>query len=127
MGFAVPVEMVNRIVPQLIRHGKVIRAGIGVSVLPDTITVRWGVHGVVIRQVEPGGPADLAGLKGLRSGGAGRISLGDVVTAIDGEPVRTVDGLLTTLDRHTVGDRVEVEMERGGRSRTVPLTLQEVG
>ncbi|MDH4155366.1 MAG: trypsin-like peptidase domain-containing protein [Nitrospira sp.] len=126
IGFAVPVDMINRIVPQLIRHGKVIRAGVGVSVIPDTTTARWDVHGVVIRQVEPGGPADLAGLKGLRSGGGGRISLGDVVTAIDGEAVRTVDGLLTILDRHKVGDVVMVEVVREGRSRQVTLTLQEI-
>lgn len=57
----------------------------------------------------------------------GRISLGDVVTAIDGEAVRTVDDLLTILDRHKVGDRVNVEVERDGASRAVTITLQEVG
>lgn len=127
IGFAVPVDMVNRIVPQLITHGKVIRAGMGVSVLSDMITGRWGVRGVVIRQVTSSGPADRVGLKGLRSVNGGRISLGDVVTAIDGEAVRTVDDLLTILDRHKVGDRVNVEVERDGASRAVTITLQEVG
>lgn len=127
IGFAVPVDMVNRIVPQLITHGKVIRAGIGVSVVSDTITARWGVQGVVIRSVTPGGPADRAGLKGLRSVSGRQISLGDIVTAIDGEAVRTVDDLLTITDRHKVGDRVKVEVERDGASRTVTLTLQPVG
>lgn len=127
IGFAVPVDMVNRIVPQLIRHGKVIRAGIGVSVVADRITARWGVKGVVIRKVTPDGPADRAGLKGLRSVDGGRISLGDVVMAIEGEAVRTVDNLLTILDRYEVGDRVHVEVERDGASRTVTLRLQAVG
>lgn len=127
IGFAVPVEMVNRIVPQLIRHGKVIRAGIGVAVLSDLITARWGVKGVVIRQVTAGGPADRAGLRGLRSLNGGRIALGDIVTAIDGESVRTVDGLLTIFDRHAAGDQVKVEVERDGASRTVTLKLEEVG
>lgn len=127
IGFAVPVDMVNRIVPQLITHGKVIRAGIGVSVVSDTITARWGVQGVVIRDVTSGGPADRAGLEGLRSLSGRQISLGDVVTAIDGEAVRTVDDLLTILDRHKVGDRVKVEVERDGASRAVTLTLQAMG
>lgn len=126
IGFAVPVDMVNRIVPQLITHGKVIRAGFGVSVVSDTITARWGVQGVVIRSVTPGGPADRAGLQGLRSVSGRQISLGDVVTAIDGEAVRTVDDLLTISDRHQVGDRVKVEVERDGASRTVTLTLEAV-
>jgi len=126
IGFAVPVDMVNRIVPQLIRHGKVIRAGIGVSVVPDRITVRWGVQGVVIRQVTPDGPADRAGLTGVRSVDSRRVSLGDVLTAIDGEEVRTVDDLLTILDRHAVGDQVKVNVEREGASHIVTLTLQAV-
>ncbi len=127
IGFAAPVDMVNRIVPQLITHGKVIRAGMGVSVVSGVIAARWGVRGVAIRQVTSSGPADRAGLKGLRSVNGGRISLGDVVTAIDGEAVRTVDGLLTILDRYKVGDRVNVEVERDGASRTVTLTLHAVG
>jgi S1-C subfamily serine protease len=68
IGFAIPVDMVNCVVPQLIRYGKVVRAGIGVSMLPDTVTTRWGVRGVVIRSVAPGGPADRAGLQGIRAG-----------------------------------------------------------
>ncbi|MBX3332706.1 MAG: trypsin-like peptidase domain-containing protein [Nitrospira sp.] len=127
IGFAVPVDMVNRVVPQLITHGKVIRAGIGVSVVSDPIASRLGIQGVVIREVTLGGPAERAGIEGLRSRGGRQISLGDVVTAIDGEAVRTVDDLLTILDRHKVGDSVKLVVEREGASRTVMLTLQEVG
>ncbi|MCP9469604.1 MAG: trypsin-like peptidase domain-containing protein [Nitrospira sp.] len=126
IGFAIPVDMVNRVVPQLIRYGKVVKAGIGVSVLPDTVTVRWGVRGVVIRSVVPGGPADRAGLQGIRAADGGRVVVGDVVTAVDGEMVRTVDGLLAILDRHGVGDLVTIEVEREGVPRTVTLTLQSI-
>ena len=126
IGFAVPVDMVNRIVPQLIKHGKIIRPGIGISVLPDAITARWGVRGVVIRKVTPEGAAARAGLTGLRSVKGGQVALGDVVTALGGEAVRTVDDLLTILDRHQVGDQVAVEVVREGKSRTVTLTLQAV-
>lgn len=124
ISFAVPVDMVNRIVPQLIKHGKIIRPGIGVSVLPDAITARWGVRGVAIRQVTPEGAAARAGLIGLRSVKGGQVSLGDVVTSLGGEAVRTVDDLLTILDRHQVGDQVTAQVIREGEERTVSLTLQ---
>jgi len=126
IGFAVPVETVNRIVPQLIKHGKVIRPGLGITVMPDAMTARWRVQGVVIRQVAPGGPAARAGLKGLRSASGGQAALGDVVTGLDGEAVRTVDDLFTILDRHRVGDQVTVEVLRESKSHTVSLTLQAV-
>ena len=92
----------------------------------DTITARLGVQGVVIRKVTPGSSADRAGLKGLRSVGGGRIALGDIVTAVEGEEVRTLDDLLTILDRYAVGDQVKVEIEREGESRTMTLTLEAV-
>lgn len=121
-----PVDTVNRIVPQLIKHGKIIRPGIGISVLPDAITTRWRVRGVVIRQVTPAGAAARVGLTGLRSAKGGQVVLGDVVTALGGEAVRTVDDLLTILDRHQVGDQVTVQVMRKGEERTVSLTLQAV-
>jgi len=126
IGFAVPVDMVNRIVPQLIKHGKVIRPGLGITVIPDTIAARWRVQGVVIREVAPEGPAARAGLKGVRSARGGQVLQGDVVTALDGDAVRIVDDLLTILDRHKVGDQVTVEVVREGKSHTVSLTLQAV-
>lgn len=126
IGFAVPVETVNRIVPQLIKHGKVIRPGLGITVIPDAMTARWRVQGVVIRQVAPEGPAARAGLKGLHSASGGQAALGDVVTGLDGEAVRTVDDLFTILDRHQVGDQVTVDVVREGKGHRVSLTLQAV-
>jgi S1-C subfamily serine protease len=106
------VDMVNRIVPQLIKHGKVIRPGLGITVIPDTIAARWRVQGVVIREVAPEGPAARAGLKGVRSARGGQVLLGD--------------DLLTILDRHKVGDQVTIEVVREGKSQTVSITLQAV-
>lgn len=105
---------------------KSIRPGLGITVIPDTIAARWRVQGVVIREVAPEGAAARAGLKGLRSAAGGQVSLGDVVTGLDGEAVRTVDDLFTILDRHQVSDRVTVEVVREGKSHTVSLTLQAV-
>lgn len=124
IGFAVPVDMVNRIVPQLIAHGKVIRPGLGVSVLPDAIAARLGVEGVIIRRVAPGGPADRAGLKGVRVERGGRMELGDILTKLEGEPVQTVDQLLTVLDRYQVGDQINAELLRDRKPRQVTITLQ---
>lgn len=124
IGFAVPVDTVTRVVPQLIRFGKVIRPGLGVSLIPNSVTARWGIEGLVIARVEPGSAADRAGLQSARETRSGRIILGDVITKVDGEPVRTYDDLATILDRHQVGDRVAIEIMRNGRPLSLTLKLQ---
>lgn len=124
IGFAVPVDTVNDIVPQLIQHGKVIRAGIGVALLPDSLARRSVRQGVIIGKVSPGGPADRAGLRGTTQGRSGQ--LGDVIMALDGEPVDTGDDLLRLLGRHKAGEQVRVEILRDGQIREVIVTLEAV-
>lgn len=124
IGFAVPVDTVNRIVPELIKHGKVIRPGLGIAFMPDEIAARLGVRGLVIGRVVGGGPAELAGLRGVRESRAGAIAVGDVITGVDGKPVGSLDDLLTILDHHAVGDRVAVEFLRDGRREQVTVHLQ---
>ena len=124
IGFAVPVDTINDIVPQLIQHGKVTRAGIGVSLLPDSLARRSVRRGVIIGKVAPGGPADRAGLRGTTQGRSGQ--LGDVITALDGEPVDTGDDLFRLLGRHKAGDRVHLEILRDGQSREVIVSLAPV-
>jgi S1-C subfamily serine protease len=121
IGFAVPVDTVNDIVPQLIQNGRVIRAGIGVSLLPDSLARRSVRHGVIIGKVMPGGPADRAGLRGTTQGRSGQ--LGDVITALDGEPVDTGDDLFRLLGRHKAGEQVHLEILREGQSRGVIVRL----
>jgi S1-C subfamily serine protease len=122
IGFAVPVDTVNDLVPQLIQLGKVIRAGIGVSLLPDSVARRSGAPGVVIGQVVPGGPADRAGLRGTTQGRSGQ--LGDVISAVDGEPVHTGDDLFRLMGRHKVGEQARLKIAREGQSREVTVTLE---
>lgn len=124
IGFAVPVDTINRIVPELIKHGRVIRPGLGVSLIQDSVARRWAIKGVVIGQVAEGSAAMRAGLQGVRINEAGRFELGDVITRVDGEPVEVVDDLMVILDRHRVGDHVSVEYARDGRRREVTVTLQ---
>ncbi len=126
IGFAVPVNTINRIVPQLITFGKVIRPGLGVTLIPDSIVERWGIKGLVIARVEPGGPASRAGLQSAREIRGGRIRLGDIITKVDGKPVKILDDLATILDRHKVGDRVTIHIRRQGKEKNVSLRLQAI-
>jgi S1-C subfamily serine protease len=126
IGFAVPVDTVNRIVPELIKHGKLIRPGLGVSLVPDSIARRWGIKGLVIGKVARGGAADRAGLKGARETVTGRVELGDIILAVGGKPVTTVDELMDVMEGHKVGDQVTVDILRGNRRQQVSVTLQAV-
>ena len=123
IGFAVPVSTVNRVIPQLIKYGKVIRPGIGISVIHDSIANRWGITGIIINRVAPNGPAHQAGLRGIRKTHRGRIELGDIITKVDGETVTNLDDLLTILDRHAVGDRISLSVKHRHQSRTVSVAL----
>ncbi|UVT22396.1 MAG: trypsin-like peptidase domain-containing protein [Nitrospira sp.] len=126
IGFAVPADTVNRIVPELIKHGKLIRPGLGVSLVPDAIAKRWGIKGLIIGKVTRGGAADRAGLKGARETVAGQIQLGDIVVSVGGKPVATADDLMDVMEEHKVGDQVSVEILRGNRREKVSVILQAV-
>jgi S1-C subfamily serine protease len=126
IGFAVPVDTVNRIVPELIKHGKLIRPGLGVSLVPDAIAKRWGIKGLVIGKVSRGGSADRAGLRGARETATGRIELGDIIVAIDGKPVETIDDMMDIMDAHKVGDQVTLDILRANKRQPIAVTLQAV-
>ena len=126
IGFAVPVDTVNRIVPELIKHGKVIQPGLGVSLVPDAMARRWGIKGLIIGRVSRGGSADRAGLRGAKETTTGRIELGDILVAVDGKPVETVDALMDIMEKHKVGDHVTVEVLRSNKRQSVEVVLQAV-
>ena len=87
---------------------------------------RWGIKGLIIGKVSRGGGAEQAGLKGARETVAGRVELGDIITAVDGKPVGTLDELMGVMERHKVNDQVMVEILRGTRRERVSVTLQAV-
>jgi len=126
IGFAVPVDTVNRIVPELIKYGKLIRPGLGVSLVPDAMAKRWGIKGLIIGKVTRGGPAERAGLKGARETRMGRVELGDIILAVAGQPVDTVDDLMDVMEDHKVGEKVTVEILRGKKREQVTVTLEAV-
>jgi S1-C subfamily serine protease len=126
IGFAVPVDTVNRIVPELIKYGILIRPGLGVSLVPDAMAKRWGIKGLIIGKVSRGSGAEKAGLKGARETVDGRVELGDIITAVEGKPVGTLDELMGVMEHHKVNDQVTVELLRGTHQERVSVTLQAV-
>jgi S1-C subfamily serine protease len=124
IGFAVPVDTINEVVPQLIRDGKIMRAGMGISLMPDSVARRSGLQGVIIAEVAPGGPAERAGLRGTTQSQLGRTQFGDVIVAVDGEPVHAGDELVRLLGRHKIGEQVRLQVVRDGARRQVPITLE---
>jgi S1-C subfamily serine protease len=123
IGFAIPVDEVNRVVTQLIKHGKVIHPGLGIQEVPNQLSKRWGIPGVLILNVNPDGPAAKAGLKATRRDRNGRIILGDAITAIDGEETDSSNQLFSLLDKHAVGDQVTVTVWHDGETRDVQMKL----
>jgi S1-C subfamily serine protease len=128
VGFAVPVDTVNRVVPKLISNGGYERPTIGISAL-DQISRRLlanvNYSGIVVLQVVAGSPADRAGLRPAQSNGGRRVTLGDVIVAIDGKPVKSVNELVSALDKHEAGDKVALTLRHGQDSRDVTVTLSE--
>jgi S1-C subfamily serine protease len=108
IGFAIPVNAVKLIIPQLIEHGKLIRPVLGIETLTDYWTRRLRVKGIAILSVREGLPADKAGMVGVREDRRGNIHLGDVIIAINGENVTNEDSLLSQLEQYEPGDTVEV-------------------
>jgi S1-C subfamily serine protease len=126
IGFAVPVDTVSRIVPQLIRFGKVVRPGLGITPAPDTIARRLGIEGVVVGVARKGSAAERAGIRGFQYDRAGRARLGDVIVSVAGQKVRSSDDLYRVLDDRGVGDTVEVEVLREGTTVALEVKLQAV-
>jgi S1-C subfamily serine protease len=125
VGFAVPVNIAKRIVPQLIRNGEVIRPTLGILTInvSDTNARLPVEEGVIIGRVNAGGSAALAGLRGLRQTEDGDFVLGDVIVAINNEKVRDKDDIYKILDRHQIGDTVQVQVFRDNGLVTVPVKL----
>jgi S1-C subfamily serine protease len=124
IGFAVPVDTINRVVPQLIRHGRVIRPGLGVRIADDATSRRLNLTGVLIIQVNKGSAAAAAGLRGTRRDAQGGLILGDIIVGVENDPVQSVNDLMDALDKYQVGDTVSITIIRNNERLTLPVTLQ---
>ena len=124
IGFAVPVDTVNRIAPQIIQRGKPARPGIGIRVAPPELASRLNVQGVVIMEVSPGGPAARAGLIGIDRGAQ---RTGDVIIAVNGTEVKGFAELANALERVGVGNAAQITVRRNGQQREVTVVLADIG
>jgi S1-C subfamily serine protease len=126
VGLAIPATLVSRVVPQLIRHGRVIRPEIGIQQVLET------EDGLRIASLTPGGPAERAGLRGPQIARTRRgpfvweqidRSTADMIVAVDGETVETADDFLNLVERKRPGDTVTVRVQRGNQTADVPVVL----
>jgi S1-C subfamily serine protease len=122
VGFAVPVDTVTRIVPQLIRYGRVIRPGLGVRIAPDNVLK--GHEGVLILGISSNSAAAKAGLRETRRDMYGKTVLGDIIIAINERPVRNTTDLYRVMDTFEVGSTVPITIQRDGAQLSVRVTLQ---
>jgi S1-C subfamily serine protease len=114
VGFAVPVDTVNRIVPRILNEGSITRAGLGISLAQDFLATERGLEGAVVGRVASGGPADRAGIQGMSESDSGEPELGDVIVGVEGEPIRREADLYQALETFRAGDEVRVRVRRSG-------------
>lgn len=128
IGFAIPADEVNRIVPQLIRNGRVTRPSLGLTAGPPGLARALRLPpGITIIGAARGSPASKAGLQPFRRGRDGGILMGDVLTAVDGQPVQNLDDVLTLLEQKNVGDMVTLTLWNSGKTRQQRVALAADG
>ena len=126
IGFAVPVDTVSQIVPELIQYGRVVRPMLGVRLddrLSAVVTRRLGVEGVLIRDVPRGGGAAEAGLEGTEVTRRGRLVPGHIIQRIDGKEVTSSDDIRGRLGSYRPGETVTLTVWRDGETSQVEVRL----
>lgn len=126
IGFAVPVDTIGRMVPEILKHGKVTKPGLGVSIASAAVTRRLNISGVLILNVSPKGPAEKIGLRPTRRGPRGGVVLGDILIRIDGKELKDVDDLFRYIDGKKVGDNVKLEYIRDNKVLSAEVALERV-
>ncbi|MDK9697926.1 MAG: trypsin-like peptidase domain-containing protein [Siculibacillus sp.] len=125
IGFAIPVDVVGRVVPELIRRGRVPTPGIGILVADEAVATRLGIDGVVVAAVVPGSPAERAGLVGIEDAAG---TLADVVIAVEGRPVKRLADLTEALEEIGIGKAVRLTVQRAGSvRREVGVDVMDIG
>ena len=123
IGFAVPVDVVNQVVPQLITKGKVPRPGIGIVVLDEEAAASLGVVGVVVERVAAGSAADRAGLEGIDYRNQ---RLGDIIVAADNKDVKNIDEFVRILQDFQIGQTITLDVRRGNQTRKMQVEVMDI-
>jgi S1-C subfamily serine protease len=124
IGFAIPVDVVARFVPELIAHGKILQPSLNIAVAPDRLTEQLGLKGVLVMSVDPGSTAERAGLRPTRRDREGRITLGDLIVAVNGAKTPTTNDLLSAFEQHKVGDTVTLTVIRDKQETPIEVQLE---
>jgi S1-C subfamily serine protease len=126
IGFAVPVDTVMRVVPELIKNGKYTPPALGIELdqqVNDRLTAVTGKSGVIILRVKPGSTAEKAGLSGIQISDRGWVA-GDIIVAINDKEINSIQKLLSKLDDYHVGDRVKLTVIRNNSKHDIDVILQ---
>lgn len=129
IGFAIPVDTVNRVVPQLIAKGEYDRPGLGIRIMPqnDAFLRQYGLSGVMVYEASRGEAARDAGLRGVEFSRDGYMSkLGDIIVKIENEAVTQLNDLHRILERYQVGDTIRMTIMRDSKQQQVQVTLQSL-
>ena len=124
IGFAVPMDTISRIVPQLIRNGKVERIGLGISLASDQIPAQLGLTGVLVMDVVEGGGAAKAGIRPTTVDEEGDVHLGDIIIEINGASIQNSNDLYRAMQSVKAGDQVKAVVQRGDKTVTLQVTAQ---
>jgi S1-C subfamily serine protease len=124
IGFAIPVDIVNRIVPELIHDGRVPTPGIGIVSASEADAARLGAEGLIVVRTVPDSPAERAGIKGVDFNTG---SLGDIITSAAGKQVRRLSDLTDQLERIGVGKKIDLTVKRGTETRNVDVAIVDIG
>ncbi len=127
LGFAVPMETIQKVIPELIKFGKFRRPGLGVSILSAQMKryLPKKTQGVVIAEVSPNSAAFTAGLRGINLTDQSLL-LGDIILKINDQEVNSLEDIYHYLDQFKIGDKVTLTILNGSKIRLVDLILQEI-
>ncbi len=125
IGFAVPVDNVSRIIPQLISRGRVTRPGLGIVPVSNSVAQRLGLKGVIIAELADGGAAKKAGLRPALRYQDGSMEL-DLIVSLDGKPIEKVEDLYDLLDQRQIGDVVNLGVRRDSELVEIAVKLREL-
>ncbi len=126
VGFSIPSHVVDWVVPDLIKFGKINRPTLGVELASPQVMRRMGMDGILILEVLKGGAAEKSGLQPTRRMSNGSIVLGDVLTAINGEKIASRGELILILEKYKPGDQVTLSIIRDYKSLEIPLNLDSI-